>query len=168
MTMKVSRRVLLGTAAGGILALGVGGYVLGPGSAAKGFKALSDDELATLRKFSHAIFPQQVLGVSSEDARVDAQADAYIANMFDQERHLTRLMLRLMEQRSRLDAGSSFSRLSDENAANLLIRWEDDRGVWGLGVGAIRVMLAMFYFADERVQKAVGWGLGCAAPGVPT
>ena len=90
--MALSRRVFLGTAAGGFLLAATGGYVLAPAGTAQGFKALSEGEILTVRALGQAYFPPEVLGVSSEDVKMAEQTDAYVANMYSRERHLTRLL----------------------------------------------------------------------------
>ncbi len=162
--MKVSRRVFLGTAVGGTLAVLVGG-VLVPLPAVAGMRVLSSGEHETLAAILDALYPAGVLGPSAAEAQVATQMDAHMANMLGREQHLMRLFLRLMEQRSRLDAGSRFTRLPLADRVELLNRWEAVGDVWSLGVKAVRALSALFYFNDERVMTALNWGVGCAAWG---
>jgi hypothetical protein len=87
--------------------------------------------------------------------------------MFARERHLTRLMMRLLEQRAWVDGGSAFSSMASEKAGELVWRWELDGGLWGTGIRAIRALCAMMFFGDARVQKALAWDVGCAVGRAP-
>ena len=153
----------MGTAVGGGLVAAAAGFsALGPMPAGPGLKSLSPSEMTTLRAICDALFPAGPIGISAQDARVAEQVDAHLSHFYDRERHLSRLMLRLMEQRARLDAGMRpFSQLSDVERVTLMQKWEAAPDLWALGVGAIRLLAAMFYLQDPRVQTALGWGIGC-------
>jgi hypothetical protein len=160
--MKVSRRMFFGVAAGGLMVAGGGGaLVVGPLPTGGAYKAFSDAEGVTLQAFSEALFPAAVLGVSVKEAELMARLDAYVDGFFGRERHLTRLMVRLMDLRARADGGAPLHQLDEARRVALLQRWESSGGVWAMGMQAIRALCAMAYFSHPRVQQSIGWGVGC-------
>ncbi|MEW5851931.1 MAG: hypothetical protein AB2A00_24300 [Myxococcota bacterium] len=160
--MKLSRRVFLGTAlGGGAAALAVGAGMLAPLPPGEGLLAFSTREFTTLQAITDALFPRDVLGVGPVDVGVAQKTDAYAANMFPRERMLLKLMMRLLEKRPHLEGLGGFSTLPVDQRVTLLRRWEDEGGLFGLGVSGVRVLCAMFFFGDAKVQAAVGWGMGC-------
>lgn len=164
----IGRRSLLkgGAALTAVVGLvgGVGFVVLdGP---APGFRILSPAEVATVQALGEALFPPgNPLGVSGLEVDVAARVDELLAEWLDPMLILpTRYLLRGFR------VGSMVSRASDFSSLPLADR-EEVMEVWShhdllprrLAYDALRSVIGLSIFLDDRMFAATGWETACAS-----
>jgi hypothetical protein len=163
-TRLISRRALIrgGLAVGA--ALGVAGTVRLP-PVASGYTTFSWREIEILGAISDAMFPAGPVLISGRDAGVVEEVDRIIGTGFPPLHAMGfRYLLRTLEWGTVATFGTSFSRLSVEDARAVLDSWGDP-GLLPRRIASdvLRTVFGMAYFANREVQRAMEWRSLCGS-----
>lgn len=165
----LTRRTLLklGGAAGALLAAGGWAYraFLWSAPPGPGLEVLSTEELGIADAIAEAFFPgPPQTPLSAREVGLGRFIDRYLAELYEDQRDLFRLVLRLLEAAPALGSGHGFSRLAVPARQEVLAAWQRSRLLYKrVAYQTLRFAFAMGYFEDGRVRNALGLRIGCAA-----
>lgn len=165
--LRIQRRTLLKLGGvGGALFL-TGGWVyrtlLRAGPPAPGMEVLSEEELRVAGAIAETFFPGPPQSpLSAREVGLARYADGYVAELYEDQQQLLRLLLRTMEVSGYVSHGRPFSRLPVSARRGLLSSWkESDLQTRRAAHDTLRLIFSLGFFEDGRVRRALGLGLGC-------
>lgn len=162
--MQVSRRTFV-TGAAALSAVAALGLVVVPlPDAAEGYAVLSTGEVATVRALYDAMFPPgNRFGVAGSDVDLSGAVDASFAD--DLEPAVVpafRQLLRAIGASPLPTHGRCFADLAHAERVAVLAAWADPSGLpRRLAWEALKVPLAMVWFAQAPVLATIGWRAEC-------
>lgn len=165
----LSRRTLLklGGAAGALLAAGGWAYraVLWSAPPGPGLSVLSTEELGIADAIGEAFFPGPPQSpLAAREVGLGRFIDRYLSELYEDQRDLFRLVLRLLEAAPAFGSGRGFSRLAVPARQEVLAAWSRSRLLYKrVAYQSLRFAFSMGYFEDGRVRQALGLRFGCAA-----
>jgi hypothetical protein len=158
------RRILQGSAVFAALAAAGAGVVTWNLQPAPGAAQLSVNELEVVRCVALVFFPGAPFPLDGEQAGVPLEVDR-ILNELMHPLHARgfRALLQTLEWGTLASRGVRFSELPRGIQAEVLTVWGDPTVFERRVVAdALRLVLGMAYFQDERILAHLGWRTGCS------
>jgi len=168
---RLNRRAVLKAAGAGAFVLLGGGYfyksfwVVGPPGA--GHKLFTTREYTVAEAIGDTLFPGPPFSpVSGSDIHLADFVDGYLAELYEDNQRLFKLLLAALNVSTLMTHASTFVRLSVDSRREVLDAWKSSQLLARrAGLQSLRFVYGMGYFENPRVRKALGLKAGCDLSG---
>jgi len=159
----VSRRSILigGVAAGTVMA--AGGYLFVGSQVAPGALVLSQIELEVVEQAARVLFPPGFFPSAGGDGKTAPAVDLLLSEVIDPPAVVPfRSMLSALEWGTLVSRGTRFSRLTLEEAKDVLDIWASENPApRRVAFDSLQAVLGMAFLRRPEVNAAIGWRAGC-------